>query len=114
MTSSSRRSDLKAAGGGDASTMTSIASHAHMERSLSVTSSTSKRSSKADVKSTGSSDVSDGGAGASVDDFGMSRLEADDIGKMKERASKNQMFLFVKVPEVHLTVSYKVKECFSH
>ena len=32
----------------------------------------------------------------------------NDIDKMKQRAAKNNMFLFVKIPEVPLKVSYKV------
>ena len=35
-------------------------------------------------------------------------LKADDIDKMKQRANENQMFTYVKIPEVALTVSYKV------
>ena len=37
-----------------------------------------------------------------------SLLPADDIDKMKQRAAQNQMFLYVKIPQVALTVSYKV------
>ena len=40
-----------------------------------------------------------------------SRWHVDDIDKMKERAAKNNMFLYVKIPEVPLTVSYKVRLC---
>jgi hypothetical protein len=35
-------------------------------------------------------------------------IESDDIDKMAERAEKNQMFMYVKIPEVSVTVSYKV------
>jgi hypothetical protein len=36
----------------------------------------------------------------------------DDIEKMKERANKNNMFLYIKIPEVPFIVSYKVQWCF--
>ena len=107
VTSSSHRRNSRVAptATADARDSVTMTSRAAIDRSMSVTSSVSKRSSKA-----GSSDVTDGAASlAEVDELEASHLQADDIGKMKERASKNQMFLFVKVPEVHLTVTYKVR-----
>lgn len=35
----------------------------------------------------------------------------DDIDKMKERAAMNNSFIYIKIPQVPLCVSYKV--CFS-
>jgi len=32
----------------------------------------------------------------------------DDIEKMKERADKNKLFIYIKIPEVPVRVSYKV------
>lgn len=32
----------------------------------------------------------------------------DDIDKMKERAQENNVFLYIKIPEVPFIVSYKV------
>ncbi|TNN22337.1 Protein KIAA0100 [Liparis tanakae] len=36
-------------------------------------------------------------------------LPVDDIDKMKERAAMNNSFIYVKIPQVPLCVSYKVK-----
>ena len=44
---------------------------------------------------------------------GVHLLQADDIDKMKQRAAENHMFLYVKIPEVALTVSYKVRVCYT-
>lgn len=33
----------------------------------------------------------------------------DDVEKMKERADKNKLFIYIKIPEVPVRVSYKVK-----
>lgn len=32
----------------------------------------------------------------------------DDVEKMKERADKNKLFIYIKIPEVPVRVSYKV------
>lgn len=32
----------------------------------------------------------------------------DDVDKMKERADKNKLFIYIKIPEVPVRVSYKV------
>lgn len=34
----------------------------------------------------------------------------EDVEKMKERADKNKLFIYIKIPEVPVRVSYKV--CF--
>ena len=39
---------------------------------------------------------------------GSARWYTDDIDKMKERAARNNTFLYCKIPEVPLKVSYKV------
>lgn len=33
----------------------------------------------------------------------------DDVEKMKERADKNKLFIYIKIPEVPVRVSYKVR-----
>lgn len=35
----------------------------------------------------------------------------DDVEKMKERADKNKLFIYIKIPEVPVRVSYKVMIC---
>lgn len=42
--------------------------------------------------------------------FTMSSLQhpVDDIDKMKERAAMNNSFIYIKIPQVPLCVSYKV------
>lgn len=35
----------------------------------------------------------------------------DDIDKMKERAAMNNSFIYIKIPQVPLCVSYKVGSC---
>lgn len=35
----------------------------------------------------------------------------DDIDKMKERAAMNNSFIYIKIPQVPLCVSYKVRVC---
>lgn len=35
------------------------------------------------------------------------RIEKDDVEKMKERAEKNKLFIYIKIPEVPVRVSYK-------
>ena len=34
-------------------------------------------------------------------------LEKDDVEKMKERAERNKLFIYIKIPEVPIKVSYK-------
>lgn len=34
----------------------------------------------------------------------------DDVEKMKERADKNKLFIYIKIPEVPVRVSYKVRQ----
>lgn len=38
----------------------------------------------------------------------------DDIDRMKERAQKNNVFLYIKIPEVPFIVSYKVRRMLFH
>lgn len=39
------------------------------------------------------------------------KIEKDDVEKMKERAEKNKLFIYIKIPEVPVRVSYKgIKE----
>lgn len=42
--------------------------------------------------------------------YAMSSLQhpVDDIDKMKERAAMNNSFIYIKIPQVPLCVSYKV------
>lgn len=35
------------------------------------------------------------------------KIEKDDVEKMKERAEKNKLFIYIKIPEVPVRVSYK-------
>lgn len=35
------------------------------------------------------------------------KIEKDDVEKMKERAEKNKLFIYIKIPEVPVKVSYK-------
>ena len=37
------------------------------------------------------------------------RIIKDDVEKMKERAEKNKLFIYIKIPEVPIKVSYKGK-----
>lgn len=39
---------------------------------------------------------------------GLSQHPVDDIDKMKERAAMNNSFIYIKIPQVPLCVSYKV------
>lgn len=43
--------------------------------------------------------------------FTISSLQhpVDDIDKMKERAAMNNSFIYIKIPQVPLCVSYKVR-----
>ena len=34
-------------------------------------------------------------------------IEKDDVEKMKERAERNKLFIYIKIPEVPIKVSYK-------
>ena len=34
-------------------------------------------------------------------------MEKDDVEKMKERAERNKLFIYIKIPEVPIKVSYK-------
>jgi hypothetical protein len=40
--------------------------------------------------------------------FCLSQHPVDDIDKMKERAAMNNSFIYIKIPQVPLCVSYKV------
>lgn len=40
--------------------------------------------------------------------FYVSIERRDDVEKMKERADKNKLFIYIKIPEVPVRVSYKV------
>ena len=34
-------------------------------------------------------------------------MEKDDVEKMKERAERNKLFIYIKIPEVPIKISYK-------
>ncbi|XP_035788050.1 protein KIAA0100-like isoform X1 [Anopheles albimanus] len=54
----------------------------------------------------GGSKSSSGGKKASKDSNFYVRIQ-DDVEKMKERAEKNKLFIYIKIPEVPVRVSYK-------
>uniref|UniRef100_A0A182PN84 Fmp27_GFWDK domain-containing protein n=1 Tax=Anopheles epiroticus TaxID=199890 RepID=A0A182PN84_9DIPT len=54
----------------------------------------------------GSKSSSGGGKKASKDSNFYVRIQ-DDVEKMKERAEKNKLFIYIKIPEVPVKVSYK-------
>ncbi|XP_053675317.1 protein hobbit [Anopheles nili] len=54
----------------------------------------------------GSKSAASGGKKASKDSNFYVRIQ-DDVEKMKERAEKNKLFIYIKIPEVPVKVSYK-------
>ncbi|EDW50305.1 GM14064 [Drosophila sechellia] len=76
----------------DDNASTSSASTTNLQ-SKSSTSSSTKRSGK-------------GKKGAKDSEFYV-KIEKDDVEKMKERAEKNKLFIYIKIPEVPVRVSYK-------
>lgn len=47
------------------------------------------------------------GGGGNKDSEFYVKIEKDDVEKMKERAEKNKLFIYIKIPEVPVRVSYK-------
>jgi len=76
----------------DDNASTSSASTTNLQAKPSTSSST-KRSGK-------------GKKGAKDSEFYV-KIEKDDVEKMKERAEKNKLFIYIKIPEVPVRVSYK-------
>ncbi|XP_039229418.1 protein KIAA0100 [Drosophila yakuba] len=76
----------------DDNASTSSASTTNLQAKSSTSSST-KRSGK-------------GKKGAKDSEFYV-KIEKDDVEKMKERAEKNKLFIYIKIPEVPVRVSYK-------
>ncbi|XP_043650223.1 protein KIAA0100 [Drosophila teissieri] len=76
----------------DDNASTSSASTTNLQGKSSTSSST-KRSGK-------------GKKGAKDSEFYV-KIEKDDVEKMKERAEKNKLFIYIKIPEVPVRVSYK-------
>ena len=65
-------------------------------------------SSSASIKSSGSKKAtSKSKRGGNKDSEFYVKIEKDDVEKMKERAEKNKLFIYIKIPEVPVRVSYK-------
>ncbi|EDV50747.2 protein KIAA0100 [Drosophila erecta] len=69
--------------------------------SASTTNLQAKSSSSSSTKRSGK-----GKKGAKDSEFYV-KIEKDDVEKMKERAEKNKLFIYIKIPEVPVRVSYK-------
>ncbi|XP_058059559.1 protein hobbit [Anopheles bellator] len=70
------------------------------------TASTSSSSSASVASAGGSKGAAGGGKKTSKDSNFYVRIQ-DDVEKMKERAEKNKLFIYIKIPEVPVRVSYK-------
>lgn len=67
--------------------------------------------SSASIKSIGSKKVAAKSKKTNKDSEFYVKIEKDDVEKMKERAEKNKLFIYIKIPEVPVRVSYKgIKE----
>lgn len=67
--------------------------------------------SSASVKSMGSKKTAGKSKKSNKDSEFYVKIEKDDVEKMKERAEKNKLFIYIKIPEVPVRVSYKgIKE----
>ncbi|XP_017843588.2 LOW QUALITY PROTEIN: protein KIAA0100 [Drosophila busckii] len=77
----------------DDNASSSSASITNLQAKSSSTSSSTKRSGKSKK--------------SSKDSEFYVKIEKDDVEKMKERAEKNKLFIYIKIPEVPVRVSYK-------
>lgn len=67
--------------------------------------------SSASIKSIGTKKSASKSKKTSKDSEFYVKIEKDDVEKMKERAEKNKLFIYIKIPEVPVRVSYKgIKE----
>ncbi|XP_041768219.1 protein KIAA0100 isoform X1 [Anopheles merus] len=68
---------------------------------------TGSASSSSSVSTAGGSKGSSGGGKKASKDSNFYVRIQDDVEKMKERAEKNKLFIYIKIPEVPVKVSYK-------
>lgn len=71
------------------------------------TASVSSGATTSSVKSSASSKKSIKSKKSNKDSAFYVKIEKDDVEKMKERAEKNKLFIYIKIPEVPVRVSYK-------